>query len=391
MATELELVVATDDTLGGVAGAVTMELATGIPGPAGADGAAGPNTVTGSTTTTLTGLLTGNGSVVSAVPTTTYQPLDSDLTAIAALTTTAYGRGFLPIVDAAAARTYLGLGTAATQASSAFAAASHTHPLSPLTQSGATTGQVASWNGSAWAPATVSGGGGGTWGSITGTLSSQTDLQTALDAKANTSSLGALATLNAAPAGTLTGSTLASGVTVSSLTRVGDSLGIGVTPAYTLHLRSAGNAEVFIDAAGGIPILRFARAGTPYWTIYQNASDWIGFGRFGAAECLQLTNADRVGVGANAWVDQSSAGRLSVGPGSAAGVAVVVRGESGQTGDLLQLQNSASSVLTAFRAGGGWQPASMSDASAPNNTVYFSTTASKLVYKDSTGTVNNLY
>jgi len=39
------------------------------------------------------------------------QPLDSDLTAIAALTTTSYGRGFLPLTDAAAARTYIGAGT----------------------------------------------------------------------------------------------------------------------------------------------------------------------------------------------------------------------------------------------------------------------------------------
>jgi len=42
-----------------------------------------------------------------------YQPLDSDLTAIAALTTTSYGRAFLALADAAAARTALGLGTAA--------------------------------------------------------------------------------------------------------------------------------------------------------------------------------------------------------------------------------------------------------------------------------------
>src|SRR5574343_730302 len=34
----------------------------------------------------------------------------------------------------------------------------HTHALSALTQSGATTGQVVTWNGSAWAPATPSGG-----------------------------------------------------------------------------------------------------------------------------------------------------------------------------------------------------------------------------------------
>lgn len=42
------------------------------------------------------------------------QPLDSDLTAIAALTTTSYGRAFLALADAAAARTALSLGTAAT-------------------------------------------------------------------------------------------------------------------------------------------------------------------------------------------------------------------------------------------------------------------------------------
>ena len=51
---------------------------------------------------------------------TDFQPVDSDLTAIAALSTTAFGRSFLDRADAAAARTLLGLGTAATQASTAF-------------------------------------------------------------------------------------------------------------------------------------------------------------------------------------------------------------------------------------------------------------------------------
>lgn len=51
------------------------------------------------------------------------QPLDSDLTAIAALTTTSYGRAFLAFADAAAGRTALGLGTASTSASTAFDAA----------------------------------------------------------------------------------------------------------------------------------------------------------------------------------------------------------------------------------------------------------------------------
>jgi len=42
-----------------------------------------------------------------------YQPLDSDLTAIAALSTTSFGRGLLALADAAAARTALALGALA--------------------------------------------------------------------------------------------------------------------------------------------------------------------------------------------------------------------------------------------------------------------------------------
>lgn len=51
------------------------------------------------------------------------QPSDSDLTAIAALTTTAFGRALLELADAAAGRTALGLGTAATSATGDFDAA----------------------------------------------------------------------------------------------------------------------------------------------------------------------------------------------------------------------------------------------------------------------------
>lgn len=61
-------------------------------------------------------------SAVSALS-SVYQPLDPDLTAIAALSTTSYGRAFLALVDAAAGRTALGLGTAATAATGDFQAA----------------------------------------------------------------------------------------------------------------------------------------------------------------------------------------------------------------------------------------------------------------------------
>lgn len=67
--------------------------------------------------TTVADLATAITSVGALATTTAvaagYQPLDSDLTAIAALTTTTYGRAFLALADAAAARTALSLGTAA--------------------------------------------------------------------------------------------------------------------------------------------------------------------------------------------------------------------------------------------------------------------------------------
>lgn len=60
---------------------------------------------------------------------------------------------------------FSGIGFAAAQDSLRTAiraaAASHTHALSNLTQSGATTSQVPTWNGTAWVPQTPSGGGGG--------------------------------------------------------------------------------------------------------------------------------------------------------------------------------------------------------------------------------------
>jgi hypothetical protein len=64
-----------------------------------------------------------NGALSTATAAATYQPLDSDLTSIAALTTTTFGRSLLTQADAAATRTTLGLGTAATTASTAYATA----------------------------------------------------------------------------------------------------------------------------------------------------------------------------------------------------------------------------------------------------------------------------
>ena len=80
---------------------------------------------------------------------------------------TATGRSILAAADAAAVRTAAALGgaavlnvgtTAGTVAAGDAAPNPHTHPLSDLQQSGATSGQVPEWSGSAWVPATPAGG-----------------------------------------------------------------------------------------------------------------------------------------------------------------------------------------------------------------------------------------
>lgn len=54
--------------------------------------------------------------------------------------------------------------------------------------------------------------------------------------------------------------------------------------------------------------------------------------------------------------------------------------------------NSIKNVFDArIRDDGSFIPPSLADADAVNNSIYYSTTQSKLVYKDAGGTVNDLY
>lgn len=53
--------------------------------------------------------------------------------------------------------------------------------------------------------------------------------------------------------------------------------------------------------------------------------------------------------------------------------------------------NNIERLLTNIRNDKSIEPASLADADAQNNSIYYSTDQSKLVYKDSGGVINDLY
>jgi hypothetical protein len=102
----------------------------------------------------------------------------------------------------------------------------------------------------------------------------------------------------------------------------------------------------------------------------------------------------RMQIGTDGFVginETSPAAQFHVTTAAAATKGLIVKGASAQSANLQDWQDSAGTVLFAIRSNGAIQPASLTDSAAANNSIYYSTTASKLVYKDSGGTVNNLY
>jgi len=160
-----------------------------------------------------------------------------------------------------------------------------------------------------------------------------------------------------------------------------------------------GNAYgIKVSNAGGITVGTYTGTGT-YFGCHVSiagatvsgakAAGFFSDGTYTATLCNGSYSAlfnGLVGIGTT-----SPAGQLHTQASAATTKALVVRGASAQSASLQEWQDNAGSTLAAVLSNGAIQPASMADSAAANNTIYYSTTASKLVYKNSAGTVNNLY
>ena len=157
------------------------------------------------------------------------------------------------------------------QAISALASTSsqHTHPLGDLTQSSATTGQVPTWNGTAWVPQTpASGGGGGgggvsSWNNLTDkpstfppsththAIADTTGLQEALDGKQAAGSYAAATHTHAAAditSGTLALARIPTGTTSSTVALGNHTHTFGTTAGTFCQ----GNDSRLLNLSGGI-------------------------------------------------------------------------------------------------------------------------------------------
>ncbi len=106
---------------------------------------------------------------------------------------------------------------------------SHTHPLSALTQSSATTGQVAAWNGTAWAPASPSSGATGPTGSA-GAASTVTGPTGATGAPGAAGAASNVTGPTGAAGDSVTGPTGASGESITGPTGAGETGPTGPSP-----------------------------------------------------------------------------------------------------------------------------------------------------------------
>ena len=165
-------------------------------------------------------------------------------------------------------------------------------------------------------------------------------------------------------------------------------------------------SQLQLERSDNLPALRVSGGENDYFPTQLELrnrgygySTYIGNGNAGTifytSGGLMVTFKDLI-YGANPVRIQPSynagmATRVDIDTFEAACGGIIINAHAVQTANLFEAKSSGGSTLMAILAGGGIRPASMADSSAPNNSFYYSTTASKLAFKDAGGVVNALY
>jgi len=108
-------------------------------------------------------------------------------------------------------------------------------------------------------------------------------------------------------------------------------------------------------------------------------------------DLVQLDWQRRVAIGYPIAVTPESQGKLSVRNHVTDTPVLALQTAASATAGFLQCLNSGGSVLAQIRADASWAPPTMADSAALANSLYYSSTGSKLAYKDPSGTVHYLY
>lgn len=379
--------------------AVSYSFTGGSPGPAGADGAAGPNTVSGTTATAFNGILRGTGMAVDTVT------IGSGLTFSAGtLSATGGGGGG----DVYTSKTNV-FSVFDLQASDGTGDGGHAPDIAITGGAGA---YSTSFGGDG-SNVTIQPGAAGTGDSDSGTdgVIELRDAQGTLVAQVHSNTFQVVGTF------------AASGVPTLSAAQTWPQTQSFRAPSSTSY------AIVCMDEGGKYLHGSYADGNFNLWDYsgassianrrgqirYHDGGGWIEFGRsdhtthmvvtlnstsvsFGVdnASALLTINGNGAGLvlsgGGGGGATIIDMGRRSSDNSTSVGAQVRLWPITGQSTPLLEfLAPGGASRRAAFWPDASWLPPSIADSAAANGTVYYSTTAGKLVYKDSGGAVNNLY
>lgn len=185
-----------------------------------------------------------------------------------------------------------------------------------------------------------------------------------------------------------------------------------VTGDFTLVRSSAGNIlHGYVDNEEGTRIgLHLTNESSPTWklglkeshTSFSYAPDQgYMYGRNGSVGMYSSTDsALLMHYTTGFWIKHKSADLLNVDIDEGVVVdnskstttAFTVKSSVSQTANLQEFQDSLGSVLSSISNNGAVVfDSQISDTDAPNKSLYYSSTKNKLVFKDSSGSVNELY